>query len=198
MEAIISVCNANQMTPNVANSLLKELEDGQCVFIFIAHKPLIRTICSRCFEIRFLPVNEDDMAQFFMEQGDLVSLEVVTASNGCPGLFRQLNADDAFISMTARMIKALNQQNHADLLSTFGLLKEKDEFALEAFSPAARLAIVRLLEAIYADQYLHKLVGSKLFPYMTELPISAKQAYQISEKFPALVDFTVAKSYWQR
>lgn len=36
------------------------------------------------------------------------------------------------------------------LLSTFGLLKEKDEFALEAFSPAARLAIVRLLEATYA------------------------------------------------
>ena len=122
------------------------------------------------------------MAQFFMEQGDFVSLEMVTASNGCPGLFRQLNADGAFISMTARMIKALNQQNHADLLSTFGLLKEKDEFALEAFSPAARLAIVRLLEAIYADQYLHKLVGSKLFPYMTELPISAKQAYQISEQ----------------
>jgi len=179
---VVLIDNANQMTPNVANSLLKELEDGQCVFIFIAHKPLIRTVCSRCFEIRFLPVNEDDMAQFFMEQGDLVSLEVVTASNGCPGLFRQLNADDAFISMTARMIKALNQQNHADLLSTFGLLKEKDEFALEAFSPAARLAIVRLLEAIYADQYLHKLVGSKLFPYMTELPISAKQAYQISEQ----------------
>lgn len=82
----------------------------------------------------------------FYGTGDLVSLEVVTASNGCPGLFRQLNADDAFISMTARMIKALNQQNHADLLSTFGLLKEKDEFALEAFSPAARLAIVRLLK----------------------------------------------------
>ena len=161
---VVLIDNANQMTPNVANSLLKELEDGQCVFIFIAHKPLIRTVCSRCFEIRFLPVNEDDMAQFFMEQGDLVSLEVVTASNGCPGLFRQLNADDAFISMTARMIKALNQQNHADLLSTFGLLKEKDEFAF------------------YADQYLHKLVGSKLFPYMTELPISAKQAYQISEQ----------------
>lgn len=111
---VVLIDNANQMTPNVANSLLKELEDGQCVFIFIAHKPLIRTVCSRCFEIRFLPVNEDDMAQFFMEQGDLVSLEVVTASNGCPGLFRQLNADDAFISMTARMIKALNQQNHAD------------------------------------------------------------------------------------
>ena len=164
---VVLIDNANQMTSNVANSLLKELEDGQCVFIFIAHKPLIRTVCSRCFEICFLPVNEDDMAQFFMEQGDFVSLEVVTASNGCPGLFRQLNADDAFISMTARMIKALNQQNHADLLSTFGLLKEKDEFALEAFSPAARLAIVRLLEAIYADQYIHKIVGIKLFPYIT-------------------------------
>ncbi len=65
---VVLIDNANQMTPNVANSLLKELEDGQCVFIFIAHKPLIRTVCSRCFEIRFLPVNEDDMAQFFMEQ----------------------------------------------------------------------------------------------------------------------------------
>lgn len=61
---VVLIDNANQMTPNVANSLLKELEDGQCVFIFIAHKPLIRTVCSRCFEIRFLPVNEDDMAQF--------------------------------------------------------------------------------------------------------------------------------------
>ena len=89
----------------------------------------------------------------FYGTGDFVSLEMVTASNGCPGLFRQLNADGAFISMTARMIKALNQQNYADLLSTFGLLKEKDEYALEAFSPAARLAILRLLEAIYADQY---------------------------------------------
>ena len=122
------------------------------------------------------------MAQFFMEQGDFVSLEMVTASNGCPGLFRQLNADGAFISMTARMIKALNQQNYADLLSTFGLLKEKDEYALEAFSPAARLAILRLLEAIYADQYLHKLVGNVLLPYMTELPVSATQAYQISKQ----------------
>lgn len=68
------------------------------------------------------------------------------------------------------------------LLSTFGLLKEKDEFALEAFSPAARLAIVRLLEAIYADQYLHKLIGNTLLPYMTELPVSVNQAYQISKQ----------------
>ena len=31
---VVLIDNANQMTPNVANSLLKELEDGQCVFIF--------------------------------------------------------------------------------------------------------------------------------------------------------------------
>ena len=61
-------------------------------------------------------------------------------------------------------------------------LKEKDEFALEAFSPAARLAIVRLLEAIYADQYLHKLVGSKIIPVYDGTAYSAKQAYQISEQ----------------
>ena len=59
----------------------------------------------------------------------------------------------------------------------------RDTFSLYVTNFHDPLALYRQLKRNgYADQYLHKLVGSKLFPYMTELPISAKQAYQISEQ----------------
>lgn len=177
---VVLIDNANQMTANVANSLLKELEEGPCVFLFVAHKPLLQTICSRCFEITFLPVNEDAIAQFFMEKGEFVSMELITATAGCPGLFKQLNANDSFVSVIAGMIRALNQQNHADLLSVFGLLKEKDDYVLESFLPIERQALMRLIEAVYANQYLHITLGAELLPYMEQLPVSGEQAYQIS------------------
>lgn len=177
---VVLIDNANQMTANVANSLLKELEEGSCVFLFVAHKPLLKTIRSRCFEINFLPVNEEDMAKFFMEQGDFVSLELVTASAGCPGLFRQLNSNDSIVTVTAGMVKALNQRNHAELLSVFGLLKEKDDCVIDGLLPMERQALARFLESVYANQYLHKTIGCDLLSYMRELPVSAEQAYQIS------------------
>ena len=90
------------------------------------------------------------MAQFFMEQGDFVSLEVVTASNWLSRTIPRAKCGlTAFISMTARMIKALNQQNHADLLFNLRSPEEKKTNMLwKQFHSAACLAFVRLLEAI--------------------------------------------------
>ncbi len=88
---IIMVREADTLSIGAANALLKILEEpfGQTVFIFIAEdlKFLPRTILSRLQVIKFLPVKQDEMEQYFLANGLELSLarDLASFSLGFPG-----------------------------------------------------------------------------------------------------------------
>ena len=64
---------ADEMNPNAANALLKELEEppADAVLFLIAHRPsgLLPTIRSRCRVLRFQPLGADDLRAALQQAG---------------------------------------------------------------------------------------------------------------------------------
>lgn len=86
------VRDADRMTPEAANSLLKILEEppGQAVFILVSSAPyaLLPTIVSRCQQVPFFPASPDRLARHLV---DRLGLDPARArllaylSGGCTG-----------------------------------------------------------------------------------------------------------------
>ena len=72
LRVVIVYC-ADDMNPNAANALLKELEEppADAVLFLIAHRPsgLLPTIRSRCRVLRFQPLGADDLRAALQQAG---------------------------------------------------------------------------------------------------------------------------------
>ena len=70
---VVIVDCADEMNPNAANALLKELEEppADAVLFLIAHRPsgLLPTIRSRCRVLRFQPLGADDLRAALQQAG---------------------------------------------------------------------------------------------------------------------------------
>lgn len=70
---VVIVDCADEMNPNAANALLKELEEppADAVLFLIAHRPsgLLPTIRSRCRVLRFQPLAADDLRMALQQAG---------------------------------------------------------------------------------------------------------------------------------
>ena len=77
--------DAQRMTAEAANSLLKLLEEAPPDFYFILtaapEQPLLATIVSRCLEINFAPLAKEVLAQYLMEKHGLDFTLAQTAAN---------------------------------------------------------------------------------------------------------------------
>lgn len=70
---VVIVDCADEMNPNAANALLKQLEEPpkNTTLLLISHQPsaLLPTIRSRCRELRLAPLNGEDMARALAQAG---------------------------------------------------------------------------------------------------------------------------------
>ncbi len=70
---VVIVDSADEMNPNAANALLKELEEPpkDATLLLISHRPsgLLPTIRSRCRALRFEPLGADDLARAMEQAG---------------------------------------------------------------------------------------------------------------------------------
>lgn len=113
---IVLIDQAERMTHQASNSLLKTLEEpvGQTVIILISSdwQNLLPTIISRCQLINFLPVSESEMKKNIQET------KIVRLANGRPGLAIQylekpelLKEEDEIINQLEKMLRAdLNER----------------------------------------------------------------------------------------
>ena len=124
------VDDANLLTIEAQNALLKTLEEGfsYITFIFVAHKPLLSTINSRSTVFKFRPISKDLIRQAITSDNAYRDL-VIAAARGI-GHGRKLIKSNDFIQEAKVLFETLinlHSLNKAEFLDRLGLLKEKGE-----------------------------------------------------------------------
>jgi len=90
---VVIVDSADEMNPNAANALLKQLEEPpeKTLFLLISHSPgrLLPTLRSRCRLLRLKPLDDGEMARFLDEQVEALGAEdravLLRLAAGSPG-----------------------------------------------------------------------------------------------------------------
>lgn len=154
---VIMIDDADCLHPSSENSLLKILEDEEqtCVFIFIAHKPMLQTISSRCFRIPFSTIGDSEL-RAFLSSAEIDDV-ILAASDGKIGKYYKLMGDELFQEQVKIIVHTLNTMNHPrELLSACHAIKEKDrDYLFDIFSIEQCMSLYSLLMAIFQNHLLY-------------------------------------------
>ncbi len=123
---IALIDEADRMTPEASNCLLKTLEEppGRAILILITSKSqmLLPTIVSRCQIIKFLPVKEEEIKK------KVSSLKIVRLANGRPGLAIQYLENPTLLENQNKIISQLEKLIRAGLNERYqyieGMIKD--------------------------------------------------------------------------
>lgn len=110
---VIIIEEAQRMTPQAQNTLLKTLEEpgADIVFLLTATDPslLLPTVVSRCRRIAVTPLPAEEIAGLLARRG--VAQEripaLVSMAQGCPGIALELAEDGDFTVLRQRVLSAL-------------------------------------------------------------------------------------------
>jgi|GEM_PF-874404 len=153
---VILIDDAECMGDSAANSLLKTLEDGAqtCVFIFVAHKPLLPTINSRCAFISFSIMEDHELKNSMPSD---VNDIVLAASDGRIGRYYMLQEDTDFQKQADKIVHTLNTMTHprALLLVCHAMMEKDKDYLFEVFSSEQCQGLYALLMAIFRHHLLH-------------------------------------------
>lgn len=153
--------DADCMNNYSQNSLLKILEDGNAtnIFIFVANKPLLSTIHSRCDTIRVNRPTDDEVRAYFNEKGLDLDETILRIADNRIGIYNQLISNPDFVGDCKRIYNSfLNLINKRDLLNAFGLVKEKDKNSFYDSNPIENV--------ILFINYIKELFKDVLYDYM--------------------------------
>ncbi|WP_439139474.1 DNA polymerase III subunit delta' [Roseicyclus sp.] len=117
---VVIVDCADEMNPNAANALLKELEEPptDAVLFLIAHRPsgLLPTIRSRCRVLRFQPLAADDLRMALQQAGFTPPPEMAglaELAGGSVGTAARLLSQDG-LGLYADLLRLLQGLPHLD------------------------------------------------------------------------------------
>lgn len=158
--AVCIVTDAESMTNELQNKLLKVLEDraDAMAVIFITSQMLLETIVSRCMTIEFKKVSLSEMAA----SPDYKSLPALLASDGSPELYRRIVSDswfnqylEGFYSSFCRIRERSHLRN---ILRLVHGLKEKDkEYLPDKMEDWQMQAFLCMLKVIYWHVMIKKM-----------------------------------------
>lgn len=109
----VLICEADKMTPQAQNALLKTLEDppGSAVFFLLAERlgTLLNTIVSRCRVVHFHSIDESLVVQALAKHGIAAERTALLAhvARGSVGKAIELNDDKAYWAVRERLFQAL-------------------------------------------------------------------------------------------
>lgn len=124
---VFIIDDADTMNLHQQNALLKILEDGNAtnIFIFVAQKPLLDTIHSRCMVIRIKNPSDAEIKEYF--KGTEYDEVVMKLSSNRIGIYNSLLKDEDFVKDVKQIIHTfINMKNRREVFEVFGLIKEKD------------------------------------------------------------------------
>lgn len=138
---VVLVKHGGNMNDAAASALLKELEEGNSMFIICTNRPLLDTIHSRCEEINVSALYEgNDFRGLTYEQ-------FRACTDLQPGLIEALDKTQYFPKLL-KLVNILENINNFELLDYFGEFKEKDkEEFFSASTPEHFIATLKLLSA---------------------------------------------------
>lgn len=137
---IFIIDNADKMTTQAQNALLKILEEPPHFIIFIligeSYKNFLPTINSRCIAVKINPVGEEEVKKYLQARGIDKNLAQVCASysQGNIGMALKFATDEKFMLIrkdVLEIIKKLRESNFAQaLIFVSELEKYKDDFQI--------------------------------------------------------------------
>lgn len=122
-QKVFVIDDADSMTPDAQDTLLKLLEDGNKdnIIILVAHKPLANTIHSRCSVVNVYPVTE--AAPKDAKFQELIDYAI---TDGKPGLVGKMSDDSmAYIRVLALTLSNLKERK--EIMDCLCAIKEKDK-----------------------------------------------------------------------
>jgi replication-associated recombination protein RarA len=152
---VFVIDDADTMNSHSQNSLLKILEDGNDtnLFIFVAHKPLIETIHSRCETIRVNNPTDDEIKAFLTDNGVVADETIMCIADNRIGLYQQMITDKKYVEDCKSILnRFLTMQKKRELLEAFGLVKEKDgDSFYDGHSVDKVLMFVKYMKEMYKE-----------------------------------------------
>ncbi len=153
---VVIVNEADRLTEDAANALLKSLEEppGGTVFILVTARPevLLPTIRSRCSQLRFGRLSASDVARFLIERQGMEAEEahaVAAVADGSPG--RALDAgtrayrDGRAAALSTLRAVSASASPKTRLQAAAGLMAGKPSSAGERDELATRIAMLASL-----------------------------------------------------
>ena len=180
-KAVCIVRDADCMTVELQNKLLKVLEDGEKTLsvIFITSKELIDTVTSRCMRLEFKKI---PLAQMAMEP-EFKSMALLLACDGSKELYKKIEGDTSFCQYLEGFLSSLcsikDRKKLKNILRLTHSLKENDKeylpASLEGWQMRAYLNMIKML-------YWHILIKKMGFSIPTYLHFGAlSNLYEVHE-----------------
>jgi DNA polymerase-3 subunit delta' len=174
---IAVIANAQTMTPEAANALLKILEEppSYATIILLAdHIQLLPTIMSRCQQVRFAALAHEQVAELLMDMGmePGEAKKRAALSQGSLGLARSLDGEtmEATWNAAVLLLQSFHRGDRAAIFSA-GAQLEKDPLLASAL-----LALLRDLRVYQAAEDERLLL-------LPELTIGKLQRIGVTERF---------------
>lgn len=127
--AVCIILDAECMTLELQNKLLKVLEDGADILavIFVTSQKLLDTLSSRCLTVRFYKMSIEQMYDMIEHP----VLSALLASDGAIGIYEQIIGDESFFQELEDFFRVLceitERKQTRQLLAAAHALKEKDQ-----------------------------------------------------------------------
>lgn len=180
---VVLVDDANLMGTAAANSLLKIIEDDNltCVFIFVAHEALLPTITSRCNNIDFPIIPEEEIRVYLGTETD-VSEVAIAASGGRIGLYHYYKENASFMEKMAAVIETLNGMDQVrEILTVCNALKEKDrDYLYDNLKAEERMGFFSLIQCIFRMHIISLSGCGKELPFINGENLSRFYDLEIS------------------
>ncbi|AKL93591.1 DNA polymerase III subunit delta' [Clostridium aceticum] len=158
------ICDADKMTLQAQNALLKTLEEPPeyvtIILLTANSNSLLPTVTSRCQRLKLLPVALEKIEKYLVEKKNLDSKQakvIASLSKGIPGRGLQLLEDEVFQQRRKRVIKLtrdLVDKKIIYLLENIQDLYEEKQFIEE---------ILELMIGWYRDLLLYKHTNKEAF-----------------------------------
>ncbi|WP_113675750.1 AAA family ATPase [Vallitalea guaymasensis] len=185
---IFIIDDADKMSVSAQTSLLKVLEEqeGNNIFILIAHNNLLPTIESRMNTITFLPINDLEVKSFLEEKKySLFEKEILScATNGQIGEIIRISKGEkfqAFVEFIKKLF-SLSSKSKYDIIELFGEIKEKNPYSFYNIYKDYLLAFFNILSQIFFDiMYINLDQYSVIhFQSMIDILIKYKGSYSLN------------------
>lgn len=153
---VFIINNADLMNEAAQNALLKILEEppayATIILILSNKEKILRTIKSRCTEIDFLPLTNQEMHEFYSNQE--IDEELYKYARGSIGKLEKINSSN-YIKEVIELEKALSYNNLLEMNKALGKLKE-DKTIKENINDILDLLIIKLNSEL-AQNYSKKI-----------------------------------------
>lgn len=188
---VFVIDDADMMNVNAQNSLLKLIEDGNAtnVFIFVAHKPLLDTIHSRCETIIVKKPSYDEVKEYFNSTSTDMDELIMRIADNRIGLYQNYQTDTEYVETCKDIIDSfLYMKNKREILEIFGQIKEKDNKNFyEVFSTEKVQMFMRYLKEIFVD-ILCDAVGIIYFNYSIKGLFPVEKCIEVTQEISEHID----------